>query len=114
MLDPTQLDGLDAAYQAWQAHTLKDTLERRPERRAEFSTISGRPVQRVYTPRDLRDRGIGQVVGPLIFGWVLLSGNLTEVVNFLGYSYIGAMLILAVFVINHAGGMENRKPALSK
>ena len=57
---------------------------------------------------------IGQVIGPLIFGWVLLSGNLTEVINYLGYSYIGAMLILAVFVINHAGGLENRKPALSK
>ena len=57
---------------------------------------------------------IGQVVGPLIFGWVLLSGNLTEVINILGYSYIGAMLILAVFVMNHAGDLENQKPALSK
>jgi predicted MFS family arabinose efflux permease len=57
---------------------------------------------------------IGQVIGPLIFGWVLLSGNLTEVINYLGYSYIGAMLILAVFVMNHAGDLENQKPALSK
>ena len=57
---------------------------------------------------------IGQVVGPLIFGWVLLSGNLTEVINYLGYFYIGAMLILAVFVMIHAGDLENQKPALSK
>ena len=57
---------------------------------------------------------IGQVVGPLIFGWVLLSGNLTEVINYLGYSYIGAMLILAVFVMIHSGDLENQKPALSK
>ena len=57
---------------------------------------------------------IGQVVGPLIFGGVLLSGNLTEVINYLGYSYIGAMLILAVFVMIHTGDMGNQKPALSK
>ena len=57
---------------------------------------------------------IGQVIGPLIFGWVLLSGDLTEVINYLGYSYIGAMLILAVFVMNRAGDLENKNPALSK
>ena len=57
---------------------------------------------------------IGQVIGPLIFGWVLLSGDLTEVINYLGYSYIGAMLILAVFVMNRAGDLENQNPALSK
>ncbi len=55
---------------------------------------------------------IGQVVGPIIFGWVLLSGNLTEVINYLGYSYIAAMLVLAVFVINHPGKLENQKLAL--
>ena len=57
---------------------------------------------------------IGQVIGPLIFGGVLLSGNLTEVINYLGYSYIGAMLILAVFVMTNSGDLENQKPALSK
>ncbi len=57
---------------------------------------------------------IGQVVGPIIFGWVLLSGDLTEVINYLGYSYLGAMLILVFFVMNHTGGLENQKPALSK
>jgi len=57
---------------------------------------------------------IGQVVGPVIFGWVLLSGDLTDVINYLGYSYIGAMLILAIFVMNHSGNLENQKSALSK
>jgi MFS family permease len=57
---------------------------------------------------------IGQVVGPVIFGWVLLSGDLTEVINYLGYSYIGAMLILTIFVMNHTGSLENQKSALSK
>lgn len=56
---------------------------------------------------------IGQVVGPVIFGWVLLSGDLTEVINYLGYSYIGAMSILAVFVMNRTGTQGNQKAALS-
>jgi MFS family permease len=57
---------------------------------------------------------IGQVVGPIIFGWVLLTGDLNDVINRLGYTYIGAMLILSVFVVNHNGALENQKPALSK
>ncbi|MCP4491420.1 MAG: MFS transporter [Gammaproteobacteria bacterium] len=57
---------------------------------------------------------IGQVVGPIIFSWVLLSGDLTQVINYLGYSYIGAMLILLFFVMNHPGGMKNQKLAPSK
>ena len=55
---------------------------------------------------------IGQVVGPVIFGWILLSGELTDVINYLGFSYIGAMLILALFVINHPGKLQNQKLAL--
>ncbi len=55
---------------------------------------------------------IGQVVGPIIFGWILLSGNLTEVINLFGYCYIGAMLVLAVFVINHPGKIGDQKLAL--
>lgn len=57
---------------------------------------------------------LGQVVGPIIFGWVLLTGDLTDVINRLGYTYIGAMLILAIFVVNHTGELKNQKPALSK
>ena len=55
---------------------------------------------------------IGQVVGPIIFGWILLTGELTDVITYLGLSYIGAMLILALFVINHPGKLENQKLAL--
>ncbi len=55
---------------------------------------------------------IGQVVGPMIFGWVLLSGDLTDVINIFGYCYCGAMLVLAVFVMKHPGKMENQSLAL--
>ncbi len=63
---------------------------------------------------------IGQVVGPIIFGWVLLSSSLTEAVNTLGYTYLGAIIVLALFVIKHregseeiTGATEDQKPATS-
>ncbi len=55
---------------------------------------------------------VGQVVGPVIFGWVLISGDLTEVINLFGYCYCGAMLVLAVFVMRHPGKLENQRLAL--
>ena len=55
---------------------------------------------------------IGQVVGPMIFGGILLSGDLTDVINYFGYAYIGAMLVLAVFVINHPGKRDDSELAL--
>src|ERR1700736_3557699 len=33
--------------------TLRPTLEKNPERQAEFTTVSGFPIQRLYTPADL-------------------------------------------------------------
>jgi methylmalonyl-CoA mutase N-terminal domain/subunit len=37
----------------WQATTLQRTLDRFPERRSEFTTESGIPIQRTYAPDDL-------------------------------------------------------------
>jgi methylmalonyl-CoA mutase N-terminal domain/subunit len=37
----------------WEATTLAQTLDRFPERQAEFKTASGIPVKRVYTPNDV-------------------------------------------------------------
>ena len=42
-----------AAEQAWENTTLKKALERQPERAQEFTTISGHPIRRLYTPADL-------------------------------------------------------------
>jgi len=44
---------LQEAYEQWEQTTLKQTLDRRPERYEEFITASGEPVQRLYTPLDL-------------------------------------------------------------
>jgi methylmalonyl-CoA mutase N-terminal domain/subunit len=38
---------------AWEENTLRPTLEKSPERQAEFTTISGHPIRRLYTPADL-------------------------------------------------------------
>src|SRR5580693_1709450 len=44
-----------AREQAWEKNTLQPTLDKNPERQAEFTTISGHPIRRLYTPADLPD-----------------------------------------------------------
>jgi methylmalonyl-CoA mutase N-terminal domain/subunit len=39
----------------WEEKTLKPALERSPERKELFTTLSGVPVERLYTPSDLAD-----------------------------------------------------------
>ena len=34
---------------SWEENTLEPTLEKCPERRAEFTTVSGYPIRRLYT-----------------------------------------------------------------
>jgi len=46
----------------WEETTLSEVLERRPERRSEFGTGSGRPVGRLYTGLDLED-GLDERLG---------------------------------------------------
>src|SRR5258706_1644530 len=48
---------------SWEQKTLRPTLAKNPERQAEFTTVSGYPIQRLYTPADLTgwdpDRDLG-------------------------------------------------------
>jgi methylmalonyl-CoA mutase N-terminal domain/subunit len=46
-------DDLRQARERWEQTTLKETLDRYPERYEEFITTSGEPVERLYTPLDL-------------------------------------------------------------
>jgi methylmalonyl-CoA mutase N-terminal domain/subunit len=43
----------ETARQRWERDVLEPALERSPERAASFTTISGRPIDRLYTPDDL-------------------------------------------------------------
>jgi methylmalonyl-CoA mutase N-terminal domain/subunit len=45
----------ETAKQRWERETLEPTLKKAPERPASFTTISGRPIERLYTPDDLGD-----------------------------------------------------------
>src|SRR5258705_3099873 len=38
---------------SWEEKTLRPTLAKSPERQAEFTTVSGYPIQRLYNPADL-------------------------------------------------------------
>ena len=52
--EPTSLHRKPSAQEkAWEENMLRPTLEKNPERQAEFTTVSGFPIQRLYTPADL-------------------------------------------------------------
>jgi methylmalonyl-CoA mutase N-terminal domain/subunit len=44
---------VSAGERAWEEKTLRPTLEKSPERNAVFTTVSGYPIRRLYTPADL-------------------------------------------------------------
>ncbi len=46
---------LQAARTRWEQNTLRQTLDRFPERMEQFITTSGTPVERLYTPLDVAD-----------------------------------------------------------
>jgi methylmalonyl-CoA mutase, N-terminal domain len=50
---PAPSRGPSAKERAWNENTLRPTLEKSPERQTEFTTISGYPIRRLYTPADL-------------------------------------------------------------
>jgi methylmalonyl-CoA mutase N-terminal domain/subunit len=50
---PTPVREPSAQERAWEENTLRPTLEKSPERQTEFTTISGYPIRRLYTPADL-------------------------------------------------------------
>ncbi len=42
-----------AKEKSWEENTLRPTLEKNPERQAEFTTVSGYPIRGLYSPADL-------------------------------------------------------------
>ena len=45
----------DTAKQRWEREVLAPALKKSPERPVPFTTISGRPIDRLYAPDDLAD-----------------------------------------------------------
>lgn len=48
------------AREQWEAETLAPALERMPESKGPFTTVSLRPIERIYTAADLRQREEGE------------------------------------------------------
>src|SRR5690242_11178634 len=49
------LNGTETDKQRWEREVLEPALKKAPERPVPFTTISGRPIDRLYTPDDIRD-----------------------------------------------------------
>ena len=62
LFDPQAIDALAGAVQAWDERRA-EALTRFPERYAEFSTISGLPIQGLYTPLDVAETDYSRDVG---------------------------------------------------
>jgi methylmalonyl-CoA mutase N-terminal domain/subunit len=46
---------VSAGEKAWEEKTLRPTLQKSPDRNADFTTVSSYPIRRLYTPADLPD-----------------------------------------------------------
>ena len=62
LFDHQAIDALAGAVQAWDDRRA-EALTRFPERYAEFSTISGLPIQGLYTPLDVAETDYSRDVG---------------------------------------------------
>ncbi|MFN8417740.1 MAG: methylmalonyl-CoA mutase family protein [Anaerolineae bacterium] len=63
MFDQEKLDALRIARDQWEETTLHRTLGKMPERDTDFTTISGRAVDRLYTPLDIPEFDYGRDLG---------------------------------------------------
>ncbi|MCE5244696.1 MAG: methylmalonyl-CoA mutase family protein [Syntrophobacteraceae bacterium] len=53
MFDEKVLETIKAGKEKWEQGPVKKTITKSPERKAVFTTISGTPVERLYTPADV-------------------------------------------------------------
>ncbi len=63
MYDPQELEHLEKEFERWDEETLGKTLSRFPERKEEFITTSSEPIERVYTPLDIKDNDYKEDLG---------------------------------------------------
>ncbi len=55
MFDKSKLEDIRRSYERWEETTLQQHLATHPERNDNFVTVSGREMQRLYTPLDVAD-----------------------------------------------------------
>ncbi len=54
---------IDQQQQDWEDNTLRPSLQKLPESQKEFTTTSLKPIERLYTPRDLQDTDFAGEIG---------------------------------------------------
>jgi len=63
MFDQRKLTEIKIQRQKWEKTTVPNWLRRHPERRNDFSTVSGIPIKRLYTPEDVKDLDYSKDLG---------------------------------------------------
>jgi len=63
MFDKQKLTSIVREQERWERETLNKTLAKFPERQPEFTTVSGMPIQRLYTPMDVEDLDYARDLG---------------------------------------------------
>jgi methylmalonyl-CoA mutase, N-terminal domain len=63
MFDEKELEKIRSAKEKWEQGPLQKTLSRAPERRPQFTSISGMPVERLYTPAEVTGIDYNQDLG---------------------------------------------------
>ena len=57
------IDQTAGTKQRWEREVLEPALKRSPERQASFTTISGRPIERLYAPEDVQGLDYARDIG---------------------------------------------------
>jgi len=60
---PDELDAVEKRLRRWEGTTLRDSLKKQPESRETFVTTSSAPINRLYTPLDLRGKDPAETLG---------------------------------------------------
>jgi methylmalonyl-CoA mutase N-terminal domain/subunit len=63
MFDQRKLAELKKQRQKWEKTTVPNWTRRHPERKKDFSTVSGIPIKRLYTPEDIKDLDYSKDLG---------------------------------------------------
>jgi methylmalonyl-CoA mutase N-terminal domain/subunit len=63
MFDQRKLAEINKQRQKWEKTTVPDWIRRHPERKNDFSTVSGIPTKRLYTPEDVKDLDYSKDLG---------------------------------------------------
>lgn len=63
MIETTTNNSSAEQQQEWEENTLQPALQKLPETQKEFSTVSLKPIERLYTPNDLRATNFAEEIG---------------------------------------------------